>query len=182
MTPVVVAPWAHTQDGDSVDPLNLVLDQVNAEGVYNDLCNAGWSQPRVFDNLYIHAGDRELIQDKQAVRSVLTSFQAAFGRLVHFKFPHPILRFHVRIWDFHSDTSLWRNGLPPKSYTSCASAHIEPLIGIHDPISFEQGEKFVARQLKRLGYGICFDDVPLGNDLQSPSNNGFATRVTGVKP
>ena len=179
--PAVVAPWAHTQEGDGADPINLTIDDVSAADICSDLGALGWNSPNIADDLFLHAGDQELCQDKQAVQSVLASFKASFTRLMHFHFPHPVLRYHVRIWDLPPNAFLWRDGLAPESYTSCASVHVEPLIGIHDPINFEQGEKFVARQLKRDGYSVWFDEVPLGNSLQTPLNNGFATHVAKWK-
>ena len=180
MTSIVVAPWVHTEEGDLADPVNLVLDEEDATTVYNDLVNfngSRWHSPSVADPLYLHVGDQELVQDEQAVCNVLASFRAAFSSILHHGFPHPILRYHIRLWNFPANACLWRDGLPPEQYSTCASAHVEPSIGIHDPISFELGEKFAARELKRAGYAVRFDDVPLGNQWHSPPNNGFATRL-----
>lgn len=143
---------------------------------------SGWRRPRIADPLYLHVGDQEHLQDEQAVRRVFASYRFAFGQFIHGRFPHPILRFHVRFWNFPANALLWRDGLPPERYDTCASAHVEPFLGIHDPISFERGEKYVARELRHAGYTIRFDDVPLGNQLQDPPNNGFATRVWKVRP
>lgn len=173
-----IAPWAHDRDGNSTDPINLVSEKEAPSMIAKALRDHGWGSPLFKDDLYLHVGDQEQLQDEQVSRNFF-SLANAFRRISRGKLPHPLseYRVHLRMWKLNSGDALWREGLQPAPYVTVGSAHVEPAFWFHNPEGFEWAEKVVARQIRHAGWQIRFDDIPLGNKLESPSNNGYATSL-----
>ena len=185
------APWSFDGGGEMKDPINLSLQIVDSIGRIDDLIREmtnvliqeGWdtiqkmklqARPPAFisfaERQFLHIGDDEYPQDVQLIREIVQPWNILRGLSAVFR------RYHVRIWQVPSTATLMTSD-GPTHFPMVASAHLESNVGLHRSISFEVAEKAFARALRRVGWTIEFDAIPLGNQIWNPPNNGYATLV-----
>lgn len=149
------APWTHSRDNDVKDPINLSLTGTDLTSVIDDLKQAQWQPPLSFGgrllatDQYLHFSDQKKVQNEHRVKMRVGL----------------VFQYHVRLWQMEEHIK--------------GSAHLEILtpLGGHKVLSFERAEKEFADDLKSLGWTIDYDNENLGNYLQDPPNNGFATKI-----
>lgn len=163
------APWTHSKSGDMKDPVNLVSREHASQAIGQALRGLGgglfraWKTATPASTQWLHCGDAELSQTIQFARFFPSLLVGGLSRV------------HVRLWDLPDADDLFCLA-GPVHFVLVGSAHLENAL-THQPSSFEVGEKFVARELKKANISIFFDDVPLGNLSLEPGNNSFATRL-----
>lgn len=160
------APWTFDSQGEMKDPINLVSNTADSSGIGSALVRAGWRSTLFGGTQYLYLGSLgRLIQTAQRDRLIPPSLSSL-----------RMDRVHVRLWDLPAGAQVQSASGELLDCHLVGSAHLENPV-THSVSSFEQAEKFLADQLSAEGGLVAHDEVPLGNFLQSPANNGYATNI-----
>jgi len=143
--------WTVDKSCKNIDPINLEFENIKMREIRDHLSYKGWKKP-------LFQWDQFLPNKINQNDKIPQEDSLILG--------NELYRYHMRLWNINKKTIV-------------ANVHYDTytIFRGHVALQYEEAEKKVATEFKNDSFNISPDAINLGNIVQSPLNNGKATKI-----